>query len=142
MSDVVLGSPIGGTFTLSHPQRGEDGELWWVTAGIEVEGLRAATQVEPHYASGFDDLVALLDELADNWRGWDGVKSYDSLEHDLALSARHDGVGHVDLTVTLKGPHPPYAWTVSATIVTDPGEQMVQAATDARLVLARRSSPT
>jgi hypothetical protein len=141
MSAVTFGSPDRGTLVLSEPTRGESGDLWWITATIDTEGLHASTRVEAHYANAFDELAAFLDDLADNWRGWEGPKSYDSLEHDLGLVARHDGVGHVVLTVTLRGPHPPYTWTVNVEIVTDPGEQMLQAAAEARVVLAR-TSPT
>jgi hypothetical protein len=137
MSVVTLGSPDRGTLALSEPRRGESGDLWWITATIETTGLHASARVEAHYAYAFDDLVAFLDDLANNWRGWKGPKSYDSLEHDLGLVARHDGVGHVALAVTLRGPHPPYTWTVNAEIVTDPGEQMLQAAADARVAFAR-----
>ena len=137
MSAVTLGSADGGLLLLSDPRRGDDGELLSITATVHTQGLRASTRVDAHYSKCFDDLVAFLDDLVAYWRGWSGSKSYQSLERDLELVARHDGVGHVVLAVTLRGPDSPYSWTASGEVITDPGEQMREAAADARSLLAR-----
>jgi hypothetical protein len=47
-------------------------------------------------------IVELLGELAENWRGWSGDRTWQSVEGDLQLSCRHDGRGHVTCTVTLQ----------------------------------------
>ena len=136
---ILFGSDETGTLELTEPRRGEAGELWWLTATLQAPGLVASTQVETHYAKGFDDLIAFFDDLAERWRPWEGRVEYDSVEHDLRMTARHDGVGHVILTVRLAGPHPPYQWSVEAEISTDPGEQMAAAAAEAHALLARES---
>jgi hypothetical protein len=46
-------------------------------------------------------LVQFFDDLAVDWRGWDGRRAWTSVEHDLSLAATHDGLGHVLLWVTL-----------------------------------------
>lgn len=79
-----------------------------------------------------------LGDLASSWKGWSGEKTWLSLEQDFGLQAVHDEYGHVRVTVTLKGPNAPPAWTVSPEITTDPGAQMTEAAeTAARLLAAR-----
>jgi hypothetical protein len=51
MQSVTLGYDEGGSLTLANPKRGESGELWWITATVEQDGVRASTQVESHYAA-------------------------------------------------------------------------------------------
>jgi hypothetical protein len=138
MVDVVLGRNVSeGLFTLSDAERGRDGELWSVTATLELEDLRASTKVLRHYATCMDELIAYFDDIAANWRGWNGAKTYESLEGDLRLDAQHDGFGDVKVMVELKGDVPPYAWVATGGVITDPGAQMEEAASNARVLLAR-----
>ena len=136
VDDVRLGYGPEGMFTLDDPQRSDDGELWSVVATLEVEGLRATKRVSVHYATYMDELIAYLHDLAEHWQGWNSAKTYQSLEGDLTLNARHDGSGHVVLDVELKRNHPPNEWSAKGQIVTDPGAQMAEAAA-AHVVLAR-----
>jgi hypothetical protein len=46
-------------------------------------------------------LAAFFEDLAQEWRGWNGDKVFAVVEHDLALRATHDGSGHVVLWVRL-----------------------------------------
>jgi Family of unknown function (DUF6228) len=69
-------------------------------------GLRAHTLVDL-----FDDyempgsdvtyLAALFDDLAANWRGWTGSKSWSALDGQLDLECSHDGLGHITVTIEL-----------------------------------------
>ncbi|HSR17068.1 MAG TPA: DUF6228 family protein, partial [Ignavibacteriaceae bacterium] len=43
-----------------------------------------------------------FDDLATNWRGWDGRKEWKSIEDEMRLSCEIDKVGHVSLYVTLE----------------------------------------
>jgi hypothetical protein len=138
MDALVFGSEAAGLFMLSDVVRGDDGEIWSVLATIHVPGVHAEKRVATHYATHFDELIGYVADLAEGWRGWSGTKSYLSLERDLALSAVHDGTAHVRLSITLKGPTLPEVWTVTATVVTDPGAQMLEAAEAASVVLAAR----
>ena len=67
--------------------RGPDVRFWSVEVCLRVPGLEASSRVSAHYASEFDDLVAFFRQLAADWRGWDGERTYESLEHDLRLTA-------------------------------------------------------
>jgi len=137
MDEVRFGYGPEGMFILNDPKRGDDGELWSVAATLEVEGLRATKEISVHYATCMDELIAYLDDLAEHWQGWNSVKTYQSLDGDLTLKARHDGTGHVLLDVELKRNLPPDEWSARGQVVTDPGAQMAEAASAARVVLAR-----
>jgi hypothetical protein len=137
MEEVRLGYQPGGMLTLSNPKRGDDGELWSIVATLEVEGLMATKKISVHYATCMDQLIAYLDDLAEHWQGWNSVKTYQSLEGDLTLTARHDGTGHVLLDVELKRNYPPNEWSAAGQVVTDPGAQMAEAAIAAHIVLGR-----
>jgi hypothetical protein len=114
-------------------ERGPDGEIWYAGVRLRVPGLGASLRVSAHYATGFDELVAFFRALASDWRGWPGERMYESLEHDLRLTATHDG--HVQLTVQL-WPNLPDRWSASAVIRLDPGEEMTRAAEDVAALLS------
>lgn len=71
---------------------------------------------EPH------SLAALFEDLAANWRGWDGVKEWDSVEGDFILSCTSDTHGHVAMKVTLKSGLYEDDWCVQAIIYIDSGQ--------------------
>jgi hypothetical protein len=81
----------------SDVKRGPDGVIWHVWVRLRVGGLDASWPVSPHYATNFDELTGFFCGLAADWRGWSGKRTYESLEHDLRLTAAHDG--HVRLAV-------------------------------------------
>ncbi|MEV6816345.1 DUF6228 family protein [Micromonospora sp. NPDC051296] len=58
--------------------------------------------------------------------GWDGVRSWQSLERDLRIDATHDGRGHVSLRSVIRGPRgcEPGAWEASVVVTLDSGEDM------------------
>ncbi|MGW5307795.1 DUF6228 family protein [Streptomyces griseoluteus] len=50
-----------------------------------------------------DGLDAFLSSLAEDFRGWEGVRAWRSLERDLAISAEHRPGGYVHLTWGIHG---------------------------------------
>lgn len=52
------------------------------------------------YTDG-DGLSRFFRGLAQAWRGWEGTKEWRPIENDLLLSARHDGIGHIALSIQL-----------------------------------------
>ena len=137
MSQISLGYQGIAAFTLTNPIRSDGGEIISVEATIEKSDLEARARVWANYQQGFDDLIQFLEDLASNWSGWTGKKSYQSLEGELILSASNSGVGPVQLTVRLRGPDQPSDWELTATIETDPGTQMEEAAKSASEFLVR-----
>jgi Family of unknown function (DUF6228) len=105
----------------------------YVTVRLRTPGLDAAVRICARYATGFDELVAFFGELADGWRGLQGERTYESLEHDLRFTAVHDG--HVRLSICLQQTSTPSGWSASAVIQLGPGEELIQAAADLAALL-------
>lgn len=101
----------------------------YVTAALHSGGtgnLTAAKRVYGGYSGGFADLVAYFADLETRWRGWHGERSWESLEHDLRLDARH-AYGHVQVRVTLRAERASWGsdgWTATADLTVEPGEQL------------------
>lgn len=53
------------------------------------------------YGSGIG-LATFIRDLAENWRGWQGVKSWSDFERTLSIQAEHDGLGHVTLSFEMR----------------------------------------
>jgi Family of unknown function (DUF6228) len=133
VDEAMVGREDGG-LAFELVERGPEGEIWYVGVRLRVPGLEASLRVSAHYASGFGDLVMFFRDLASGWRGWPGQKVYESLEHDLRLTAVHDG--HVRLTVQLEQTWPD-GWSASAVLRLDPGEEMTAAAEGVAALLGR-----
>jgi hypothetical protein len=72
---------------------------------------------------GGDGLDVFLAELAEDFRGWNGARTWRSLERDLTLSAEHAG-SCVRLTWGLHDRFPDDEWHFEATTDHAPGEDM------------------
>ena len=68
------------------------------------------------------DLAAFFEGLSVNWRGWEGVKEWSSVEQDFSLSCTSDALGHVAMKVTLKSGLYEDDWCVQAVIHVDAGQ--------------------
>jgi hypothetical protein len=95
-------------------------DRWQVT--LSLPGLSASTEADAIAYDGEHALGQLFRRLADDWRGWEGERTWSSLEGDFVLAATHDGLGHVALQVRLRSG--PYAedWLVTGTIWLDAGQ--------------------
>jgi hypothetical protein len=138
---VTVGRETDG-LQFSGLQRGPDGEIWDVWVHLRVAGLDASMRVFLHYANGFDELGGFFRGLAADWRGWPGERTYESIEHELRLTATHNG--HVRLAVQLCQSSLPdrYGWSASGVFRLDPGEEMTRAAENLPDLLSTpRSAP-
>jgi hypothetical protein len=102
-------------------------------AELDAPGLSSATQV--YLLGGCDHLDRFWRDLAENWRGWKGPRSWHSLEGDLHLSATSDRLGHVALEVCLEK-DAPFQWRVHGKMSLDAG-QLDRIAVAARTFCAR-----
>jgi hypothetical protein len=68
------------------------------------------------------DLADFFEDLAVNWKGWEGVKDWASIEEDFALTCKSDNLGHVAMEVTLKSGLYEDDWCVKAVIYMDAGQ--------------------
>jgi hypothetical protein len=46
-------------------------------------------------------LAQLFHEMAQDWRGWEGIKSWGAIEGDFNLSCSSDKLGHITLEIEL-----------------------------------------
>ncbi len=70
-----------------------------------------------------DGVGTFLASLAEDFRGWDGVRTWHSLCYDLTLSAVHSG-SHVELTWGIHDRAPSEQWHFEITTVHAAGEDM------------------
>jgi Family of unknown function (DUF6228) len=101
----------------------------YVFAELRADSLIASSRIVPNYASGFGDLADFFAGLADAWRGWNGVRAWNSIESTLQIAARHDG--HVHLAIELRD-DPNSTWIASTSIRIEPGEELSTAAASLR----------
>ena len=70
------------------------------------------------------ELATFFQVLADSWRGFDGERTWRSIDGHLAISARVDPVGHVALSFAVRnGPWSPWEVRLEGVSV-DAGEDM------------------
>lgn len=86
----------------------------------ELRGLNivAHARVVTYMSHGLAELFA---DMATNWKGWNGSKTWASLEGELDLAAEMDKGGHVSLTVRLRE-GAPAAWTVTVELLIEAGQ--------------------
>ncbi|OMI84888.1 hypothetical protein BSZ07_37305 [Streptomyces sp. M1013] len=85
-------------------------------------------------------LVPFLEELAADYRGWDGERNWQSDDRDLAVSAVFRSGGYVGLSWALR-PWPKRAggWSASVTTWVEAGEQLASLAAEIRHFLLMRA---
>ena len=93
---------------------------------IMERNLSATKVVYGAYSDGFDRLAEFFTGLARDWRGWEGERTYESLEHQLRIVATHDG--HVHLKVRLWQSTDPNGWSVETRLTLEPGEELARLA--------------
>lgn len=96
-----------------------DGEF--VSVAVRGPG-RSATKEVSLYTDPLG-IANLLQSAANDWSGWDGTKTWSSLERDFKIELSCKRSGHVNLTVTLDsemgGADP---WFVRSTIGLEAGQ--------------------
>ncbi|GAA2368648.1 hypothetical protein GCM10010170_068640 [Dactylosporangium salmoneum] len=118
-----------------------DGYVYTIVTQLFDDGMIASTSAKMDgvfAGSQATTLSAFVQTLADDWRGWDGIRTWRALDHELALDARHDGRGHVSLGVTLRASVPSWddtAWSARVVFVVEAGEEMTRLAVDLRQAL-------
>jgi hypothetical protein len=130
MRNVKIGT--GARYLLLTPLDPMDAPPQSLAAELHLDGLTASVVVVHHYASGFRDLDDFFEQQAQDWRGWEGVREWHSLEGDLRLEARHE-YGHVQLRVTMRKTLADWGndgWVATGDLTIDPGEQLTRVAAD------------
>jgi hypothetical protein len=136
MPDVKIGTD--DAHLLLSPLDPMDAPPQSLTAELNLDGLTASVVVVHHYASGFRDLADFFEQQAQDWRGWDGIREWESLEGGLRIEARHE-YGHVQLRVTVRRLLPNWGnhgWSATGDLTIDPGEQLTRIASDVQSLAA------
>jgi uncharacterized protein (DUF433 family) len=109
----------------------------WVTfrCRVEMAGIIAVANV--HHL-GFSP-ASFFTDLEDNWRGWEGERSWVAMEHQLLLNATIDPTGHIHLLVTLRDDPGPGGWTLRVPITVESGEQLSAIARELRVLFPDRT---
>lgn len=130
---LSAGTPDQGTWVrLCHRvDPWNDGSID-VCAQIAAPGLTATLHGVTLSVMGGTDLVPFLDGLATDFTGWDGTRTWTTLDGDLRIDAVFGAGGHVSLIWTLT----PWrdrdgTWSASTTVVVEAGEQLSRLAADA-----------
>jgi Family of unknown function (DUF6228) len=67
-------------------------------------------------------VATLLRSAAVEWRGWKKPKAWESIEGQLRITLRHDGLGHVGMEVVLTDDcGQPEPWSLQATLAIEAG---------------------
>ncbi|MEU6687223.1 DUF6228 family protein [Streptomyces sp. NPDC046832] len=116
--------------TRSFPEEHDDAMRDFL---VTAQGESARIEVMVRTWDG-DGLDVFLAELAEEFRGWNGTRTWRSLEGDLTLAAEHAG-SHVRLTWGLQAGLPDDEWRFEMTTIHAPGEDMRSLAIEMRTFL-------
>ena len=77
------------------------------------------------YETAISGIARLFETLAADWKGWEGERTWRSLESDVALGATHNKLGTVRLKVRLRSdvydPTEGHVWAAEASLFLDAG---------------------
>lgn len=109
-----------GEIILDNPSASEGRAIDGFDFTLVHGGLRASVGV---YLHEVDSLAAYFQDLAKKWKGWKGDDIWESLEHELLLSASCDKLGHVRLKAKIQymlGAQD--SWSTQGAIIVEAGQ--------------------
>ena len=77
-------------------------------------------------------LAEIINELSNNWKGWEGVKTWAAMEDEYRIEATTSNTGHVVIKVTTNQNN--YTWHLVAELTIEAG-QLEKAAKQLKLFL-------
>lgn len=68
-------------------------------------------------------LIELFEHMTISWQGWQGSMEWASVESDIRLGCTHDGLGHIDLELSLidRSGHAEW-WQTTVHLMVDAGQ--------------------
>ncbi|MFF2554590.1 DUF6228 family protein [Nocardia sp. NPDC058058] len=123
----VVDRLLGTRVRLWHRTEPYDDDFVAVCVEFSAEGLAASMRgLMLDYVAG-RSLPSFLDTLERDFAGWQGIRVWDSMDHELRIEAQHLTLGHVRLVWSLNR-HASQSISSTATVVTDleAGEQLRQ----------------
>jgi hypothetical protein len=120
MSSFTVGADPAMQVTFHSRLYAEDGWLESYVAELVATNLRASVRVEnPGYGH---PPTQLLQALVPVWRGWEGKKSWLSMDGELEIDATSDRTGHITLVVRIPGYATASPWSAEANVVVEAGQ--------------------
>lgn len=124
--DIVLGREGHAIVTIGPPSAPAGPDYLVCAVTVIGPGVRAESSLEfaQDWGRGWQGLVDYFEVLAADWRGWDGARTWSDDHANVVLTAGHDRVGTVTLTVELKpqsGLGWADSWSLTIVVETDPG---------------------
>jgi Family of unknown function (DUF6228) len=89
--------------------------------GIEIRDDTLRVRKKVYLYTDGPSLCDFFQDMASQWRGWEGKKEIESVEGDFRLEARSDGKGHIELRTTIRNNYPEDKWFVSIPIWLEAG---------------------
>jgi hypothetical protein len=97
-----------------------DSDFGTLAVEIRADGLTCSEGVLSMRGDGLDTFLA---SLAADWRGWDGTRNWDALEHGMTIEATHRG-NRVELLFIVRHDYKTDAWQVRLPVLVAPGESL------------------
>lgn len=94
---------------------------------VKSRSMNAATTVIASTESGGDGLAKFMHGLAQDFRGWEGVRTWRSIEDQLLVAATWATGGHVELMLRIK-PSIYDKWELATSFDIEAGEEMANLA--------------
>ncbi|MFI1973349.1 DUF6228 family protein [Streptomyces cinnamoneus] len=101
---------------------------------VRARGQRVSIETLVRTWDG-DGLDSFLSSLAEDFQGWEGARTWRSLEHDLTLSAEHRPGGYVHLTWGIHDRPLSEEWHFETVTVHAAGEEMRNLAAEIHTLL-------
>ncbi|MBI5958245.1 MAG: hypothetical protein HY866_05910 [Chloroflexi bacterium] len=85
----------------SHPTPSDTADcIEYFSVTLKVETLEAAARVWAYTDARW--LVTIFKQMEDNWRGWEGVKEWKTVEEEFSIQFASDKKGHILVEVYLR----------------------------------------
>lgn len=131
VEEVAIGSIEGHELRLRLPiAPTAAGEPWSFVAELSNPYGHASARV---WDIG-DGVAVFFADLAASWQGWDGERTWSSLEGQLGLACRHDRLGVVTCVVRLGSVMPP-EWSFETLLSLGAGAHLEGIADDVKAFL-------
>jgi hypothetical protein len=127
------------TLKASFHSRHYDSSGWLESYAIELEALDFHVQARVGNPGYGHPPSQLFEEIAVSWTGWEGTKSWFSMEGELELEATSDRTGHVTLTVAIPASANQRQWSARVAVTIEAG-QLERLAEEAGAFFERRDA--
>ncbi|WP_051023373.1 DUF6228 family protein [Nocardia pneumoniae] len=104
-----------------------DDDFVAMCAELSAEGMSASMRGLLVDHVGGRSLSRFVDTLEQDFTGWTGIRTWESMDHELRIDTEHAPLGHVRLTWTLMRQSGfSTSWTATTVTVLEAGEQVRQ----------------